>query len=471
MFSRVLLAVPAFVVGLSGHTALGAGPAPGDVGAFGKLIAGQPAVLIQQVTREPASSATSDPLNDFLSGVTGSVSGWFVEAEKNYQNLLVEKLKVKPEQSLLSDLGLAAPTRSPPAGRTATPAAPQSEPSVGVLDSITKGADDMATAATAWLDDSNRNYQGIVVRRLAEPGPSTDASRQASLPGSMDLFGVRPQGTMMAGTTKPPIVAVRTTEPPEVKAKAPPAPPIAQPAPPPAPALAEAPRAEPVERAAPPPAMPKADLEAQKAESARLAALEARRLAEAKREADRRLAEQRALELERKQQDEARAREALAQQQAEARRQQLAEKQRRLALVEEKRSAVALASPKSRAGSAGDTAAARAKPDNPAPHVSDASRRRFANTPRSSLGAKPPRQNAKKAKAARTSAPCSGRAGRRVSIPGVYVVAPGESLWTIAQRHSRNPATYANAIHRANRKTVRNPQVIRPCQKLRMPRG
>lgn len=61
------------------------------------------------------------------------------------------------------------------------------------------------------------------------------------------------------------------------------------------------------------------------------------------------------------------------------------------------------------------------------------------------------------------------RAGRRARIPGRYVVRRGDNLWRIARRHYGRGIKYRR-IYRSNRKRIRNPNLIYPCQTFRMPR-
>ncbi|MEL7302424.1 MAG: LysM peptidoglycan-binding domain-containing protein, partial [Pseudomonadota bacterium] len=67
----------------------------------------------------------------------------------------------------------------------------------------------------------------------------------------------------------------------------------------------------------------------------------------------------------------------------------------------------------------------------------------------------------------RTSHRCR-RAGRRTHVPGRYVVARGDSLWRIARRHYGRGVRYRR-IYRANRRKIRRPSLIYPCQRFRVP--
>jgi nucleoid-associated protein YgaU len=52
--------------------------------------------------------------------------------------------------------------------------------------------------------------------------------------------------------------------------------------------------------------------------------------------------------------------------------------------------------------------------------------------------------------------------------PTQYVVAPGDSLWSIAHRFYRD-GRFARAIYEANRDQIQRPQVLHPGQKLVLP--
>ncbi len=61
-------------------------------------------------------------------------------------------------------------------------------------------------------------------------------------------------------------------------------------------------------------------------------------------------------------------------------------------------------------------------------------------------------------------------AGRRVKrLPGRYIVAKGDSLWRISQKHYDTGRLYTR-IYRANRHKIADPDLIYPCQKFRVPR-
>jgi nucleoid-associated protein YgaU len=59
-------------------------------------------------------------------------------------------------------------------------------------------------------------------------------------------------------------------------------------------------------------------------------------------------------------------------------------------------------------------------------------------------------------------------AGSDVTLPGWYVVKQGDTLWGIAERHYKAGWRYKR-IFAANRKTIRNPHRIFPCQRIYLP--
>jgi colicin import membrane protein len=60
------------------------------------------------------------------------------------------------------------------------------------------------------------------------------------------------------------------------------------------------------------------------------------------------------------------------------------------------------------------------------------------------------------------------RAGRLVRRGRKYVVRRGDSLWRIARRHYGRGSKFRR-IYRANRRKIRNPDLIFPCQRFRVP--
>lgn len=59
-------------------------------------------------------------------------------------------------------------------------------------------------------------------------------------------------------------------------------------------------------------------------------------------------------------------------------------------------------------------------------------------------------------------------AGRRLKKSGRYVVKSGDTLWGIAKRHYRKGSKYPK-IYNANRKLIQDPDLIYPCQKIKVP--
>ncbi len=59
--------------------------------------------------------------------------------------------------------------------------------------------------------------------------------------------------------------------------------------------------------------------------------------------------------------------------------------------------------------------------------------------------------------------------GRRITPPARYTVRRGDSLWRISERHYNAGRLYPK-IFRANRKIIRDPDLIYPCQRVRVPR-
>ena len=65
---------------------------------------------------------------------------------------------------------------------------------------------------------------------------------------------------------------------------------------------------------------------------------------------------------------------------------------------------------------------------------------------------------------------CSNpRAGRTIHPPGTYIVAYGDTLWDIAERHYNAGYLYKR-IRRANRRKIAHSRWIYPCQRLWLPR-
>lgn len=60
-------------------------------------------------------------------------------------------------------------------------------------------------------------------------------------------------------------------------------------------------------------------------------------------------------------------------------------------------------------------------------------------------------------------------AGRRVVVPGRYVIKRGDSLWRISKRHYHKGKFYKR-IYAANRRSIRDPDLIYPCQRVFVPR-
>ncbi len=60
------------------------------------------------------------------------------------------------------------------------------------------------------------------------------------------------------------------------------------------------------------------------------------------------------------------------------------------------------------------------------------------------------------------------RAGRKVEPPAMYTVKKGDSLWAIARRHYARGMKYMRIV-RANENSIRDPDLIHPCQKIYLP--
>ncbi len=101
--------------------------------------------------------------------------------------------------------------------------------------------------------------------------------------------------------------------------------------------------------------------------------------------------------------------------------------------------------------------------------VGDSARRiagRLSDRERSSLGAGGVATTRARQRAG-AAASCR-RAGRKVRTPGFYVVAPGDTLWDIAERHYDDGSAWRR-IRTANRNIIDDVDLIRPCQRLRLP--
>jgi len=73
-------------------------------------------------------------------------------------------------------------------------------------------------------------------------------------------------------------------------------------------------------------------------------------------------------------------------------------------------------------------------------------------------------------RAVKSAAARCPRAGRPVKPPGRYVVDKGDTLWSIAARHYGDGSRY-RIIVRANRKQISDADMIRPCQRLYVPKA
>ena len=123
----------------------------------------------------------------------------------------------------------------------------------------------------------------------------------------------------------------------------------------------------------------------------------------------------------------------------------------------------------------GASPAARAAPTETAQPRSPRS-----EAPRAEAGKEPPsqtvqpgarvaRQEEGRRDARREPAPSCEAAGGDVALPGWYVVKAGDTLWSIAERHYGAGWRYKR-IHAANRRRIRDPHWIRPCQQVYLPR-
>jgi nucleoid-associated protein YgaU len=86
-----------------------------------------------------------------------------------------------------------------------------------------------------------------------------------------------------------------------------------------------------------------------------------------------------------------------------------------------------------------------------------------------------PRRNRERSKPAnrerRRTAVVATRGKGRAERNGqrLHTVKRGETLWDISRRYLRAGARYAD-IFEANRRSIRDPDLIYPCQRLRLPR-
>ena len=94
-------------------------------------------------------------------------------------------------------------------------------------------------------------------------------------------------------------------------------------------------------------------------------------------------------------------------------------------------------------------------------------------------GSAAPRQSVKRAagsgsglpprrKRERPIAECPAAGRRSASLPGVYIVRPGDTLRKIAQNHYNDP-NRARAILRLNRSRISDPDDLATCQRIRLP--
>lgn len=206
-----------------------------------------------------------------------------------------------------------------------------------------------------------------------------------------------------------------------------------------------------------------------KAEQERLAQVKAEeeRLAEAKRAAEaREKAEQEARDREEaqrqaeiKRQEELRRAEALRaeeERKAEAQREE-ASRQAEAKIAEERR----LAEEAARAKEQASTQVAAPEPAQKANvGVAPAAPNVASNNEPESAKSDPPQRQAVSCK----------NAGRRLKKSGRYVVKSGDTLWGIAKRHYRKGSKYPK-IYNANRKLIHDPDLIYPCQKIKVPRA
>jgi nucleoid-associated protein YgaU len=74
------------------------------------------------------------------------------------------------------------------------------------------------------------------------------------------------------------------------------------------------------------------------------------------------------------------------------------------------------------------------------------------------------------ARAERGRARACETAGTAIELPGWYVVKAGDTLWSIAERHYGAGRRYKR-IFAANRRRIRSPHWIEPCQRIYLPRA
>jgi nucleoid-associated protein YgaU len=82
--------------------------------------------------------------------------------------------------------------------------------------------------------------------------------------------------------------------------------------------------------------------------------------------------------------------------------------------------------------------------------------------------AKPRQAKVRRVAAARTQPACRN-AGQRIRLPGWYVIRGGDTLWNVAFRHYGEGGRYG-LIHKSNVRRIANADVIRPCQRIWLPR-
>lgn len=441
-----------------------------SAGAVGDLTnAGVPLWLLAQDARRITENGdVPDATLRLWKSMAEVAATWLAKSERAYQMKFVDKLKVKSEESLLADFGLAegSGTRTMKQHERGGGTASKATDELDRLIDQTKSR--LVVTASTWLDDASRNYMDIVVARLSSPGPSTAWSSQTLAQGTVSLFGATNTASSAVPPAAPTRPAAKTDRMAEVGPSAREAvptptvretlPPLAQPAEIPA----QRDRAPTVEA---PTAEPRQKQEEKSEDAKQLDAPEgARSIAEQDvKERDSQIAEKR--------RNETMAREQRADKDAEAQRQRLAHKQRRLEMVENHHSAAVLAEKSSALQPRQSTGISlSARPAKNTIHNN------LSTAPRSNHGSSKKRRarranDAKKSRYARcANRNCNAQASRRAAIPATYIVAPGDLLWNIALRHAHDPQPHVKAIYRVNRRTIRNPEIIWPCQPLNLPR-